>query len=454
MTCRALASSTCNRVSDVKLRIEKAVYGGSSLARIPADGPPDLAGKAVFVPHSLPGELVKASVQTERRSYLTAALSAVMEPSPSRIQPGCEYYGRCGGCHYQHADYAVQLAMKRDILRETLERSHVPVDAEIRTLSSEPWAYRNRIRLHVVTSPQPSLSYREVASHRDLAVTHCPVAAPLLQQAIAAFNQLLQQQPALASRFFEVEFFCNADESALLVSLFTRPGKSLAQLSRSIAEALLPTLPALKGLGLFALDPKTRHTQTIASWGQHHLDYAVGDLQYRVSANAFFQINRYLIPQLLREVIAERHGSLAWDLYAGVGLFAQALTQRFRQVIAVESSPASTADLAHNLRAASTRCVSSDTLRFLKSVHRNSPDMVIPDLVIVDPPRAGLGTEVCQLLAAIGTPQIVYVSCDPATLARDLRTLQPSGYRPVALTLVDLFPQTFHLETVVTLERR
>ena len=438
----------------MKLRIEKAIYGGSSLARIPADGPLDLAGKAVFVPQSLPGEFVEAAVETERRSYLTASLNAVLEPSPSRIQPGCEYYGRCGGCHYQHADYAAQLAMKRDILHETLKRAHVPVETEIRILSAEPWAYRNRIRLHVISLPQPSLSYREAASHRDLAVTHCPVAAPLLQQAIAAFNQLLQQQPALASRFFEVEFFCDANESALLVSLFTRPGKPPANLPRSIAEALLASLPALKGLGLFALDPKTRRTQTVATWGQHYLDYIVDDLEYRVSANAFFQINRHLIPHLLREVIAKRHGRIAWDLYAGVGLFAQALMQRFQQVIAVESSPASTADLVHNLRAAAAHCISSDTLRFLKSRHAVLPDLVIPDLVTVDPPRAGLGTEVCQRLAAIGPPQIVYVSCDPATLARDLRTLQPSGYRPVALTLVDLFPQTFHLETVVTLERR
>jgi 23S rRNA (uracil1939-C5)-methyltransferase len=431
----------------VKLRIEKAVYGGSSLARIPADAPPDLVGKAVFVSQSLPGELVDATVATERRSYLTAKLNAVLEPSPSRIQPGCEYYGRCGGCHYQHADYAAQLAMKRDLLMETLQRAHVAVPVEIHTLSAEPWAYRNRIRLHVVSSPHPSLSYREAASHRDLAVNRCPVAAPLLQQAIAAFNQLLQQQPTLASRFFEIEFFCNSDESGLLISLFTRPGKSPAYLPLSIAEALLPILPALKGLGLFTLDPKTRRTQPMAAWGRTYLSYAIGESQYRVSANAFFQINRHLIPRLLKEVVADRHGSVAWDLYAGVGLFGRALAQHFRQVIAVESSPASTGDLEHNLHGVPARCIASDTLRFLRPPHTERPD-----LVVVDPPRAGLGAEVCQRLAALGPPQIVYVSCDPATLARDLRALQPSGYRPAALTLVDLFPQTFHLETVLTLE--
>jgi 23S rRNA (uracil1939-C5)-methyltransferase len=435
----------------MKLRIEKAIYGGASLARIPSDapaeGPPNLAGKAVFVPLALPGELVEATIATDRRSYTTAALESVLEPALSRIIPGCEYYGRCGGCHYQHADYAAQLAMKRAILIETLDRAHVPVPAEIRVLSGHPWSYRNRIRLHVSRPPHVALGYREAASHRNLPVTHCPVAAPVLQQAIAAFNQLLQQQSKLAATLSEVEFFTTADESALLASLFTQR-KSPESLPRSVADALLPTLPALKGVHAFLLDPKTRRIQQSSAWGQPSLDYAVGSRRYQVSAGAFFQVNRYLVTELLEEVVAGRQGALAWDLYAGVGLFAQALAQQFERVIAVESSPASMADLTRNLHGPGHKRITHYTLHFLKS-----PPAQQPDLVIVDPPRAGLGAEVCQRLAAIQPRQIVYVSCDPSTLARDLRTLQPSGYRPVALTLIDLFPQTFHLEAVATLER-
>jgi len=435
----------------MKLRIEKAIYGGASLARIPADAPADapadLAGKAVFVPLALPGELVEATIATDRRSYVTAKLDSVLEPASSRITPGCEYYGRCGGCHYQHADYPAQLAMKQAILVETLERAHVPIPAEIRILSGHPWDYRNRIRLHISRPPHAALSYREAASLRNLPVTHCPVAAPILQQAIAVFNDLLQQQSALATTLSEVEFFTNADESALLVSLFTQR-KSPDGLPRSVADALLPTLPALKGVHTFVLDPKTRRIQPSSAWGQPSLDYAVGSHRYQVSAGAFFQVNRYLVPKLLEEVVAGRQGALAWDLYAGVGLFAQALAQQFERVIAVESSPASMADLTCNLHGQGHKRITQDTLHFLKS-----PPSQQPDLVVVDPPRAGLGAEVCQRLAAVQPPRIVYVSCDPATLARDLRTLQPSGYRPVALTLIDLFPQTFHLETVATLER-
>jgi 23S rRNA (uracil1939-C5)-methyltransferase len=431
----------------MKLRIEKPIYGGASLARVPADDPAGLAGKAVFVPLALPGELVEASIAADHRSYASATLEQVVEAAPGRVLPGCEYYARCGGCHYQHADYATQLAMKRDILVEALARAQVALVPEVRVRSAEPWGYRNRVRLHVTRA---SLCYREAASHRDLPVDHCPVAAPLLQQAIAACNRLLKARPAMAEVLAEVEFFTNGDESALLVSLFSSPSarRGEADLSMMVAEALLPELPSLIGVRTFTLDATTRRTQSVNSWGEPSLRYVVGEHAYQVSTAAFFQVNRFLLPRLLEEVTAQQSGGIAWDLYAGVGLFAQALSQQFEQVIAVESSPASAADLARNLHGPGHKHIVQDTLRFLKSGHAARPD-----LLVVDPPRAGLGAEVCERLAAVGPNRIVYVSCDPSTLARDLRTLQPSGYRPVSLTLLDLFPQTFHLETVATLER-
>ncbi len=180
----------------MKLRIEKAIYGGASLARVPCGWPARARRQGRLRPlGALPGELVEATIATDRRSYITATLDSVLEPAPSRITPGCEYYGRCGGCHYQHADYAAQLAMKRSILIETLERAHVP-------LGSVPSGDSHSLRRPLgLSQPHPPARhrilirhsrYREAASHRDLPVTHCPVAAPILQQAIAAFNQLLQ----------------------------------------------------------------------------------------------------------------------------------------------------------------------------------------------------------------------------------------------------------------------
>ena len=194
--------------------------------------------------------------------------------------------------------------------------------------------------------------------------------------------------------------------------------------------------------------------RTFAQWGEKSLAYSAAGFDYRVGHGAFFQINRWLIDALVERVTASHQGALAWDLYAGVGLFARHLTASFARVVAVESAPAATPALEENLTGTAATAVQATTLDYLrrnrKPAHLNSTR---PDLIVVDPPRAGLGVETCEMLAAISPPVLVYVSCDPATLARDLRALLGSGYAIHSVTLADLFPQTFHIETVVQLRR-
>ena len=435
----------------MRLRLEKAIYGGAALGRAPADDAV-LGGKAVFVTMALPGELVDATILSNRRGYITAALDVVVEPARARTHPGCEYYQRCGGCHYQHAEYPAQLEMKRAILSETLARAHIEMPAEMRTLAADAWGYRNRIRLHVTQQPEPALCYRQAASHRDLPVDHCPVAAPVLQSAIPSLTGVLRAQPETAWQLTEVELFTNREETAVLLSLFAHSALS-QEAVRQLGDAMLAELPVLRGVRAASASAPATGAAAAAAWGEPTLQYAVDNRSYQVSAGAFFQVNRFLIPALLHEVTADRAGSLAWDLYAGVGLFAQALGNTFERVVAVESSPLSAPDLQSNLPGGVHQCVMADTLRFLRSQTQSRSKRDTPDLVVVDPPRAGLGADVCALLALVKARQIVYVSCDPATLARDLRALQPSGYRLSQVTLVDLFPQTFHLETVAVLER-
>ena len=408
----------------MKLRIEKAIYGGDGLARIPA-------GKTVFVPATLPGELVEAHIVEERRGFANGQLDAILEPSPERVIPGCEYVPRCGGCQYQHANAAFQLQMKLDILKETLMRAHLPLPAEIGSVAGPPWGYRNRIRLHVM---KHGLGYRQRASHNLLPVTHCPIAAPLLEQAIAAVTHL-----DLGSLCDEVEFFTNSDQDKLLVSLW--PGRQ-APSDRALedfAERLKAELPALTGVGLFS-------GQSMKHWGLRSLTYNVSGRSYQVSLGSFFQVNRFLLPELLQLVSQDVRGRLAWDLYSGAGLFARALD--FENVTAVESAGFSADDLKHNLAGTQHRVVRSSTLDFLRSQTTRKPE-----LILVDPPRAGLGKEICGHLARIAAPAITYVSCDPATLARDLQSLLQSGYSVQSMHLVDLFPQTFHMETVTFLKR-
>ena len=409
----------------MKLRIEKAIYGGDGLARIPA-------GKTVFVPGTLPGELVETTIATDRRSFATGKLDAVLEPSAERVTPDCEYFPRCGGCQYQHASRAFQLQMKLDILKETLGRAHVPVPNEIASLASPAWGYRNRIRLHVVG---PRLGYRQRGSHKLLPVTHCPIAAPLLEQAIAVVERVAGFE-ALCD---EIEFFTNGEQDQLLISLWPGPRqRPHEQALEAFAERVRVELPALLGMGLFT-------QQNIKYWGQRSLTYTACGMSYQVSLGSFFQVNRFLLPELLQLVVKNRSGRTAWDLYAGAGLFARALDFDF--VTAVESEGFSSDDLKKNLESKPHQVVRSSTLDFLRS------QSSAPDLIVVDPPRAGLGKEICGHLSRIAAPNIIYVSCDPATVARDLQTLLESGYFLQTIQLVDMFPQTFHLETVTVLVR-
>jgi 23S rRNA (uracil1939-C5)-methyltransferase len=412
----------------MKLRIEKAIYGGDGLARIPG-------GKTVFVPGTLPGELVEATIATDRRSFATGKLDAVLEPSAERVAPECEYFPRCGGCQYQHTNPAFQLQMKLDILKETLGRAHVPVPNEIATLAGSPWGYRNRVRLHVAG---PRLGYRQRGSHKLLPVTHCPIAAPVLEQAIAVVERIA----GLEALCDEIEFFTNGEQDQLLISLWPGPRQRAHEQALEVfAERVQVQLPALIGVGLFT-------QQNMKYWGQRSLTYTVGGIPYQISLGSFFQVNRFLLPELLQLVVKNRSGRMAWDLYAGAGLFARAL--EFETVTAVESEGFSSDDLKKNLESRPHQVVRSSTLDFLRS---QSSAQAKPDLIVVDPPRAGLGKEICGHLSRFAAPNIIYVSCDPATLARDLQTLLESGYFIETIQLVDMFPQTFHLETVTVLVR-
>jgi 23S rRNA (uracil1939-C5)-methyltransferase len=439
----------------MKLRIEKAIYGGDGLARIPADAAGSAsAGKTVFVPYALPGELVEAHIADERRSFATAELDAVLEPSAERVRPGCEYFPACGGCQYQHASALYQPRMKLEILEDTLERAHITSHLPpIGSLEAEAWGYRNRIRLQVDVSGGFALCYRGRGSHSNLPVTHCPIAAPLIERAIAAVLEI-GPESSLAKVCDEVEFFVNGEQDALLVSLWSGQAAFPANSLREFCQRLASQVPEFTGAGVFSSGE--RGGRLLGHWGQRSLLYPVAEHRYQVSLGSFFQVNRFLIPGLLDLVMADgrgghRRGGTAWDLYAGAGLFSRALD--FEDVTAVEASPFSAADLEHNLAGTPHRAVRSGTLDFIRAERRRNFSRGKPDFILLDPPRAGLGKEVCAELAQIAAPEVVYVSCDPATLARDLQALLRSGYCVRTMHMVDLFPQTFHLETVTALTR-
>ncbi len=419
-----------------EVEIAKPVYGGAFLARA--------EGKAIFVPLTLPGEQARIRITQSKSGYSTAEVAEIVTASPQRIPPRCPHFGACGGCHYQHTSYETQLAFKQAILRETLERGLVPPPQEISVLAADPWAYRNRIRLAFDAAGNPG--YRSRKSHAIIPIAQCPIAAPLLLSAAQAAAEILARVPPNL-RPAELSLFCDPAESALLATFFAADSAGIRL--GPLAESLHERIPALAGAQL-AADGRPGHPQrTLAQWGSASLSYSAAGFHYRVDHGAFFQVNRWLIDALVEQVTAGQKGALAWDLFAGVGLFARKLTAGFQRVVAVESAPPAMNALEANLQGTTGTAVRAATLDFLRG--RNNSEQ--PGLIVVDPPRTGLGSEITALLGEIAAPALVYVSCDPATLARDLRALVGSGYQIHSITLADLFPQTFHLETVVHLRR-
>jgi 23S rRNA (uracil1939-C5)-methyltransferase len=428
------------------VQIEKPLYGGAFLARV--------EGKAVFVPLALPGEQARVRVIEEKRGYATAEVEEIVAAAAERVAPVCRHFGACGGCQYQHAEYKAQLEMKQAILRETLERGGVRAPEKMAVLAGDPWAYRNRIRL--AFDSEGRVGYRGRRSHAVIAIDECPIAAPLLVRAAFSAAELFRRF-AVPSRPAELSLFCDAAEDSMLASVFT-DGAARVPLT-DYFDALLPQIPSLRGVEL--VEVHQGQPRTVARAGAESIAYRAAGFEYRVDQGAFFQVNRWLVDELVECVTNGLHGGLArhsgqahqggqaWDLFAGVGLFARKLAERFERVIAVEPAPAAMAPLKHNLDGTNATAVKATTLDFLRGAAKGER----PDVIIVDPPRTGLGAETTELLGRIGAPEMVYVSCDPATLARDLGALVGAGYAIEHITLADLFPQTFHLETVVKLRR-
>ncbi|MGA9042758.1 MAG: 23S rRNA (uracil(1939)-C(5))-methyltransferase RlmD [Terriglobales bacterium] len=438
----------------MELTIEKLIYGGDGLARLPADE--HGRGKAVFVPFVLEGEKIEALLYQQKKGFARGWAKSILQASPHRIEPPCPYFQRCGGCHYQHASYEHQLEIKAAILKENLLRiAKLELPVELKIHPSPPWNYRNRTRLKVRIAPEFAIGYYRFNSHELFPVEQCPISSPLINRAIAALWQLGRSGSfAGADGVQEIEFFANADDAQLLLEAYCA-SNTPTDSAKHLSEILLQALPEVTGVVAFKTsvpDPSGKRIdepEEIASAGAKELTYKTKHASYRVSAGAFFQVNRYLTDELVSIVTGGQSGKTVLDLYAGGGLFSSVLNREFERVIAVESSQTSHIDLVYN-SPANVKAVHGTTAQYLKNV----AGKLQPDLVVVDPPRSGLGEDVVKSLASLDAPRMVYVSCDPATLARDMGGLLGAGYRVEQAHLVDLFPQTYHLESVLHLVRQ
>jgi 23S rRNA (uracil1939-C5)-methyltransferase len=461
------------------LPVEKLIYGGDGLARLPAEFDRDGGrgrGKAVFVPFVLSGERIEATIVEQKPGFARARADAILDPSSHRIVAACPYFSRCGGCRYQHADYEHQIEIKREILWENLRRiAKLEPSCEIQVHPSPPWNYRNRSRLQVRTQPEFAAGYFKYASHELLPVEECPISSPLINRGIAALWQVGRSSGSMDG-VRQVEFFADAEDTALLVEIFC--GSDARRAVRWCAEELRSALPEITGVVAVRENHKGEQ-ERVLEVGATEITYRTAKQAFRVSAGSFFQTNRFLTNKLVELVAHGRSGELALDLYAGVGLFSTALAGNFRHIISVESSPTGANDLAYNLpqNARAVCCATEQYLSTDSGAARaeagNRPAQSLgheitggigkgklpreylhtPDLIVVDPPRSGLGDHGARVLAEANAPHVTYVSCHPATLARDLVPLLAAGYRIGDLRLLDMFPQTYHIESIVQLVR-
>lgn len=382
---------------EIELHIDRLAAGGDGVGRAPD-------GRAVFVPFTAPGDRARVRLVETRARFARGEVVTLLEASPQRTDPLCEVFGSCGGCAWQHVRYDAQLEAKRGILEDALERvGHLSPEQPVRvTPSPSEYGYRGRTRL---VTKNGRVGYRRRRSHAICAVRRCPVLMPALDGALA---ELADHPPQETS---EWELIAGADGSARSVAL-TRP---------------LPKEPSV--------------TLSVA-----------GDA-FRVSPGVFVQANGLLLDELARCVHeAAGRGGLALELFCGAGFLTLGLARRFERVIAVESEGRAVEDLQRNLAAAGLANVEVVGGR-AEHILDDCLGERVPDLVVLDPPRVGLPPELVDAVADTLPHRIVYVSCDPATLARDLARFVGHGYRLQRVQGIDLFPQTPHVEAVATLVR-
>jgi 23S rRNA (uracil1939-C5)-methyltransferase len=423
-----------------ELTVDKIVTGGVGLAR-------EEAGRAVFVPLTAPGDRIRATIETEKRRYATARLDEVLEAGPQRREAPCPHFGACGGCDLQHLDVAAQRAAKMEIVSDCFRRLGQLEVAEILEgpdADQPEYGYRTKLRLFAAPTGHYGLMRR--GTHEVVPISTCRLLPEIFDRDILPWLRMLPPVEQMVLRL---------DGRGHWLLCLYGPANRLQTLRKILADEPGGKPPVRGCTGLLF--------NNFPAWGRTYLVIHCAGKKYRVGAQSFFQSNLGVADRCveiarawLADAPAPRERLL--DLYCGVGLFSLALADDFASVVAADSDPQAVADAANNVqrdRTARDRVqvvtrTADDVLRDRELV---PPDLGPQSCCVVDPPRAGLGKDTCTALAAAGPAALLYLSCDPATLARDARALTDAGYELRRAKVLDMFPQTGHVETLVLLTR-
>jgi 23S rRNA (uracil1939-C5)-methyltransferase len=419
---------------ELEVGIEKAVYRGLGLGRH--------EGRVVFVPRGLPGDRFRVRVTSTSKGFLRVAPLVRLADGPGRRASPCSVSEACGGCAYQDLGYPGQLALKEGILRESLARAGAPYEGEISVCPSPEEGWRTRASLHLARGPSGlRVGLHEEGSHRLVEFDPCLQLSRPLNAAVQALKRALGARPSLVGRLATLDLAESPDgsERVAVVSGDLR-GEDGPALAAAAAEV------DLTGFG-FWRERRGRRDFLLVR-GDPHVHASVLGLCLRAHAASFFQANRFLVEDLARAVVEMvPAGAPVLDLYCGVGLFAIPLAARGAEVLAAEISESAVFDASANGRdVPRARFFRADVGEALARWPRGAAEHVV-----LDPPRTGAGREVVEAVAARHPDAVVYVSCDPPTLGRDLADFARLGFRPERMQAFDMFPNTFHLETVVRL---
>lgn len=405
-----------------EIQLTAFAFGGESIGRLPD-------GRAVFVPFAMPGEKVRVELVEERRGFARARLLEVLQPSPERVQPRCIHFGVCGGCDYQHMGYETQLQAKRTVVRDQLQRIggiEKPNVLPVVPCPSE-YYYRNTIQFH--QNEDGRLGFIRHEGDQVLAIQECHL-----------------PQPVLNATWPEVQF----EPISGLDRIGLRQGQDEdIILWLESQDPLPPELELESDLSAVHLSP----AGAIVMAGDDHVVMELLGRSFKVSAGAFFQVNSVvaaLMVEHLLESLPLTPATTLVDAYCGVGLFSAFLAPKVGKLIAIEENEAAIEDFAVNLADYEDQEISL----YAGAVEEVLPGIQQPvNVVLVDPPRAGLDRKALDAIVALGPRVLAYISCDAATLARDVKRLDAGGYKLIQATPFDMFPQTYHVETVALLKK-
>ena len=436
----------------IELTLESLAYEGDAVGHY--------EGQAVFVPFGAPGDRVKLTVTEAHQTYCRAAIAEVLSPAPQRVTPPCPYFGVCGGCQWQMLDYAAQVSQKRTILADALSRiGGIEPPAIEAVPDATGWAYRNKAQFPVAgNAGNLALGYYRRGTHHIIPVDRCPIVADGINAAWPALREMLQQSG--------LPGYNEARHRGLLRHVALRASRKSGKLTlvlvtagqlnlESLAARIIDQVPGIESVWQ-NINPGAGNTIFGARWhrwaGPEYAGETINGLKFRLSPSAFLQVN---LPQaeaayrLMAQSLAPSRREDVLDLYCGAGAIALGLARQARSVTGIEGSPHAVADAQAS---ADLNGITNCDFH-AGAAEQETAHMARADIVVLDPPRKGADKALWPEIARLRPRAVAYMSCNPATLARDAKELRAAGYRLTRVWMIDMFPQTYHVESLGIFER-